>query len=89
MAPIIREFITEKECLVRGLAHPLIFQGNSGSNTQMERFQKFGAVEVSPQNIFAVSKQWHMTRNDVIKIYEIITFDFRLFGTTTTSIVCK
>lgn len=55
----------------------------------MERFQKFGAVEVSPQNIFAVSKQWHMTRNDVIKIYEIITFDFRLFGTTTTSIVCK
>ena len=55
LAPIVRQFITEKECLVRGLAHPVIFQGNASSNSQMERFQQFGAVEVSPQNIFAVS----------------------------------
>ena len=60
LAPIVRQFITEKECLIRGLAHPVIFQGNASSNSQMERFQQFGAVEVSPQNIFAVSNNHHL-----------------------------
>lgn len=53
LAPLIRQFITEKNTLVRGLAHPAVFAGPQGSG-QMSQFKKFGAVSVSPTNIFEV-----------------------------------
>lgn len=56
LAPLIRQFITERNTLVRGLAHPAVFAGPQGAGSgQMSQFKKFGAVSVSPTNIFEVS----------------------------------
>lgn len=54
LAPIVREFINTKGTLVRGLAHPMIFADRGVSTAQQKTFVKFGAVEVSPTNIFQV-----------------------------------
>ena len=90
---IIRKFIEEKETLIRGLAHPIIFsdasQGGFGGG-QAERgpggprgdrnsnneaganengnmrnlFEKFGAVEVSPNSIFEL-----LRRNETVLLF--------------------
>jgi len=64
-----REFIMEKQTLIRGLAHPAIFlddgiQGTANANTSQPAplgsdgfnslFKTFGAVEVSPGSIYEV-----------------------------------
>lgn len=78
---IIRKFIDDKETLVRGLAHPVIFsdvsQGgfgngdtarggarNSNGGSMRSLFEKFGAVEVSPNSIFELLK-----RNETILLF--------------------
>jgi hypothetical protein len=51
----VREFILQKNTLVRGLAHPAVFAaGAQGGTGQMSQFQKFGAVKVSPGSILEV-----------------------------------
>ena len=62
LAPLIRQFITEKNTLVRGLAHPAVFAGpQGGGGQQMSLFTKFGAVSVSPTNIFEVPHTLYFT----------------------------
>jgi len=59
---IVRQFIREKNTLVRGLAHPAIFRDgaigskeeNAQSGSLKNLFKKFGAVEVSPGSIYEV-----------------------------------
>ena len=53
MALIVRQFISEKNTLIRGLAHPFIFR-DQRNNDMRDLFTKFGAVEVSSNSIFQV-----------------------------------
>lgn len=53
-AQIIREFILQKNTLVRGLAHPLVFNDKDANPLMAKTLKQFGAVEVSPANIFEV-----------------------------------
>lgn len=57
LAPLVREFILEKNTLIRGLAHPAVFAAGAqgGGGGQMSQFQKFGAVKVSPGSILEVT----------------------------------
>lgn len=57
-AQIIREFINKKDTLVRGLAHPLVFNDRGGQQVPIigPTLKKFGAVEVSPAAIFELFK---------------------------------
>eukprot|EP01035_Chromulina_nebulosa_P020813 gene20813-26981_t len=67
---LIRRFLNEKHCLVRGLAHPVIFlEENRGSKQNNDdslksRFTKFGAIEVSPVAYYELLK-----RNETILLY--------------------
>jgi 1-acyl-sn-glycerol-3-phosphate acyltransferase len=55
-AQIIREFINKKDTLVRGLAHPLVFNDRDSIPFMAPTLKKFGAVEVSPAAIFELFK---------------------------------
>jgi pimeloyl-ACP methyl ester carboxylesterase len=55
-AQIIREFINKKDTLVRGLAHPLVFNDRDSIPFLAPTLKKFGAVEVSPAAIFELLK---------------------------------
>lgn len=50
---IVREFIKEKNVLIRGMAHPLIFNQSSPLTDAMV---KFGAVKVSPMSFYQLLK---------------------------------
>lgn len=55
MGFIVNEFIEKKQCLIRGLAHPVIFSGNtSGESSMRNLYVKFGAVPVSPTSYYEV-----------------------------------
>ena len=61
---IIKEFIDQKQTLIRGLAHPFVFNdvstgdfGSNNNNSMKSLFTKFGAVEVSPGSIFELLKR--------------------------------
>ena len=54
-AQIIREFILQKNTLVRGLAHPLVFNDKDSNPLMAKTLKQFGAVEVSPAHIFEVT----------------------------------
>jgi len=54
LGPLIREFIVEKGIIVRGLAHPNAFQ------VQENTLEKFGAVPVTPRNIFRLLQRGEM-----------------------------
>ena len=65
LAPIVKEFITEKQTLIRGLAHPMIMNQGVGSDRSMGKlFAKFGAVEVSPTSIFEL-----LRRNETVMLF--------------------
>lgn len=56
---IVREFIREKQLLIRGLAHPVVFQesedvSSNGNSAMRQMFEKFGAVKVSPSSYYEV-----------------------------------
>eukprot|EP01041_Mallomonas_annulata_P009122 gene9122-18894_t len=54
MSFLIREFLRVKQTMVRGLAHPIIFDDSMGEEMKQMRdfLQKFGAVQVSPSSLF-------------------------------------
>lgn len=52
MGLIVRQFLREKSVIIRGLAHPIIF---NSTNPSTELLQKFGAVKVSPMTFYQVS----------------------------------
>ncbi|KAK4486449.1 hypothetical protein RD792_009127 [Penstemon davidsonii] len=56
LAPLVEEFLHEKKIMVRGIAHPMFFSSVSeGQNKELsitETFKVFGALPVSPSNIF-------------------------------------
>ncbi|KAL3818098.1 hypothetical protein ACJIZ3_004003 [Penstemon smallii] len=56
LAPLVEEFLHEKKIMVRGIAHPIFFSSVSdGQNKELsitETFRVFGALPVSPSNIF-------------------------------------
>ena len=62
LAFIVRQFLREKNTLVRGLAHPAIFtdgafasgEENRKENSMQSMFKKFGAVPVSSGSIYEV-----------------------------------
>lgn len=54
LALIVREFLREREVLIRGLAHPLIF---NQSGPYLDTLRRFGAVKVSPMAYFQLLKQ--------------------------------
>jgi pimeloyl-ACP methyl ester carboxylesterase len=54
-AQIIREFINTKSTLVRGLAHPMVFNDRDSNPLMAPTLKKYGAVEVSPTAIFEVN----------------------------------
>lgn len=62
LAFIVRQFLREKNTLVRGLAHPAIFtdgafasgDDNRKENSMQSMFKKFGAVPVSSGSIYEV-----------------------------------
>lgn len=67
LAIIIKEFLESKHELVRGLAHPLLFeddQGNMGDPNIRELFTTFGAVKVSGKSFFELLK-----RNESILLF--------------------
>ena len=65
---IIKEFLDEKHTMVRGLAHPVIFEGENilsvdslAKNSRQQNVSqisdfmtKFGAVKVSPSSLLQV-----------------------------------
>ena len=55
-AQIVREFILQKNTLVRGLAHPMVFNDRDANPLMASTLKKYGAVEVSPSSIFEVSR---------------------------------
>ena len=63
LAFIVRQFLREKNTLVRGLAHPAIFTDgafasgdeNRKENSMQSLFKKFGAVPVSSGSIYEVA----------------------------------
>jgi len=67
MPLLIRQFLKEKDTLLRGLTHPLIFEGMSGAGagavsssqnqSSMKNFlTKWGAVKVSPSSLLELLK---------------------------------
>ena len=52
----MREFILQKNTLVRGLAHPMVFNDRDANPLMASTLKKYGAVEVSPSSIFEVSR---------------------------------
>nr|BBB44441.1 xanthophyll esterase [Tagetes erecta] len=62
LAPLILEFLREKNVIVRGIAHPALFTRSSntgiGSNNVLQEFsffdimKVFGALPVTPSNLF-------------------------------------
>lgn len=59
MALIIREFVRDKNVLLRGLAHPVLFNTTRAPSMSAlgDILQTFGAVEVSPMNYYQLLKQ--------------------------------
>lgn len=55
-----REFLLERQELIRGLAHPIVFANDDTSDANSpfgpSLFKRFGAVEVSPSSIFELMK---------------------------------
>lgn len=53
---LVEEFLQEKNILVRGVAHPLVFQWNSERSfpefSTHDWLSVFGAVPVTPTNLF-------------------------------------
>lgn len=68
LGPLVREFLIEKGIVVRGLAYPPAFQrqearsGRRGEN--QGTFETFGAVPVSPRNIYRLLK-----RNEAVLLF--------------------
>ena len=68
LAFIVRQFLREKNTLVRGLAHPAIFTDgafstgdeNRREDSMQSMFKKFGAVPVSPGSIYEVHTTGHL-----------------------------
>lgn len=57
LAPLILEFLREKNVIVRGVAHPALFTPNSNNNDLQEfsyfdLMKVFGALPVTPSNFF-------------------------------------
>jgi len=77
---IVREFLKERQTLIRGLAHPMIFQSSTttgqgegqeavptmtgGGPGMRNLFQRFGAVEVNPMNYYEL-----LDRNETILLF--------------------
>lgn len=66
---LVGQFLVEKSCLIRGLAHPFIFQSGNASSSRdrsgmMETFQQFGAVPVTPMAYYELLK-----RNETILLF--------------------
>lgn len=50
LGPLVREFLVDRGVLARGLAYPGAMRSREGRGPP--QFQRFGAVPVSPRNIF-------------------------------------
>ena len=50
LGPLVREFLVDRGVLARGLAYPGAMRTREGRGPP--QFQRFGAVPVSPRNIF-------------------------------------
>mmetsp|Transcript_5113 Transcript_5113/g.22124 ORF Transcript_5113/g.22124 Transcript_5113/m.22124 type:complete len:271 (-) Transcript_5113:369-1181(-) len=62
---LVDHFLEERSILVRGLAHPLVFQSDRSRKKDKEKensfmFEDFGAVQVSPRNFYALMKEKKM-----------------------------
>ncbi|KAD5960563.1 hypothetical protein R6Q59_013636 [Mikania micrantha] len=57
LAPLVLEFLREKNVIVRGMAHPALFSFNSNNNglqefSYFDLMKVFGALPVTPSNLF-------------------------------------
>ncbi|XAR54563.1 Diacylglycerol O-acyltransferase [Bertholletia excelsa] len=56
LGPLVEEFVREKNVLVRGMAHPSLFTQNVQSNSHefsiLDFIKVFGALPVTPSNLF-------------------------------------
>ncbi|ONK78619.1 uncharacterized protein A4U43_C02F20710 [Asparagus officinalis] len=53
--PLYEAFLREKNVIVRGMAHPILFRSSENSRTELSRFDlllSFGALPVSPVNLY-------------------------------------
>ncbi|CAK9019204.1 Acyltransferase-like protein At1g54570 [Durusdinium trenchii] len=58
LGPLVREFLVDRGVLTRGLAYPGAMRTREGQGPP--QFQRFGAVPVSPRNIFKLLQQGEM-----------------------------
>jgi hypothetical protein len=65
-AQIIREFVNKKSTLLRGLGHPMIFDDRISNPFTAGILKKYGAVEVTPGNIFEVRIKFRIMIKDSI-----------------------
>ena len=71
-AQIIREFINSKSTLVRGLAHPMVFNDRDSNPLMAPTLKKYGAVEVSPTAIFEVNIPNSLILENMSKLYLLL-----------------
>jgi len=69
LMPIVREFLQERNTLIRGMAHPTLFRGAFPGQQQMQQtdggiYSKFGALEVSPFSFYEMLK-----RNETVLLF--------------------
>ena len=75
MSMLIGEFLKERNVMMRGLAHPVIFEEGDSSIVPLAMgggmpgvratLEKYGAVEVTPSSLFQVGYNLiHATCND-------------------------
>ena len=58
LGPLVREFLVDRGVLARGLAYPGAMRSREGRGPP--QFQRFGAVPVSPRNIFKLLQRGEM-----------------------------
>ncbi|GJT05543.1 acyltransferase-like protein, chloroplastic isoform X1 [Tanacetum coccineum] len=61
LSPLVLRFFSERGILVRGMAHPIMFnkfkKGSLLDTSQFDTYRTMGAVPVSPTNLFKLFKQ--------------------------------
>jgi 1-acyl-sn-glycerol-3-phosphate acyltransferase len=61
---ILREFLLKKHTLIRGLAHPAVFESGLSTDGIKNLFLKYGAVPVSPHNAHEL-----LSRNETVLLF--------------------
>lgn len=60
LAPLVEEFLREKKIMVRGIAHPTLFsplfEGENRDFSFFDYVRLYGALPVSPSNLFKLLK---------------------------------